>query len=157
MSLVQMHGEGWRALFGRRPSLQLMIGGLLFVVLVLSGIGAVMAWAPSSVEVVGAPVIAVQPPITPLIETPGSHRCTECGIVESRRMIVRYPEVTDRDSTAPVTAVMLSERAEAVYRVAEVTVRMGDGTTRQFDDGNPSSWRPGERMIFIDGVSTTGR
>jgi hypothetical protein len=57
------------------------------------------------------------------------NRCEHCGIVESTR---RVPAV---------------DNAPAMY---EVTVRLADRTKRVFSDPN-ARWRPGERIVLIDG------
>jgi len=88
MNSVQLPAADIRALLGQRPSLQLMIGGLVFVILISPGIGAVMAWALIMAEVVGDPGVTNQISVRPPIDSPGSHRCTVCGIV---KMIVTTP------------------------------------------------------------------
>ena len=40
--------------------------------------------------------------------------------------------------------------------VFEITVRLGDGTTRVLSDASPASWRPGERTILIEGWTKPG-
>jgi hypothetical protein len=61
-------------------------------------------------------------------DTPG--RCTHCGIVVSTERL------------APVG------EAPAVY---QVTVRLADRSTRVFSDSNVPRWRPGERIVLIEG------
>lgn len=56
-------------------------------------------------------------------------RCEHCGIVESTK---RLPSVGD---------------APAMY---EVTVRFADRSKRVFNDAS-ARWRPGERIVLIDG------
>ncbi len=52
--------------------------------------------------------------------------CPECGVVSSRR------EIAGANSGI------------------EITVRMHDGSKRQFAEASSSIWRVGERMIIID-------
>jgi hypothetical protein len=139
------------------PSRRWLIGGLALIVLVVSGIGAVMAWAPNPIEVTGDHVVVGQPPVRPSVDNPVGPRCQECGVVESSRMVIRDPVGTDRDAPMPLTASRRNEMSDQSVRVSEVTVRMSDGTSRQFVDANLPRWRSGERMVFIDGVSSSGR
>jgi len=60
-------------------------------------------------------------------------RCPQCGWIESRLEIP--PNVGD-------------PQARALY---EYTVRRADGSSGVFREGLPASWRPGERVIFIEG------
>ena len=109
------------------------------------------------VMIVLSGVAAGQTPASALIDPPLGHRCPECGVVESSRVIVRYPEGMGRNATLPMVPVARNDRADWAFRVSEVTVRMRDGTSRRFDDTDPPKWRPGERMIVIDGVSLNNR
>jgi len=137
-------------LFGDSHSRQFVIGSAALLALVLSGVGGVMAWSPVSGEVTSPDVITSSSQAPLVTDIPGNPKCPECGFIESSRMIVRERQVfgTDRENVskeAPVTS----------FGMSEVTVRMNDGTNRQFVDANPSNWRPGERMIFIEGVSAS--
>lgn len=64
------------------------------------------------------------PATSPVSESRAKERCKHCGIIESTRK---------------------------VGAIHEVTVRLSDRSTRVFSDSNPSSWRPGERIILIGG------
>jgi hypothetical protein len=61
-------------------------------------------------------------------------RCPYCGWIESKREIL--PSVGD----------------PGALRVYEYTLRMGDGSSSVFQEPLPSSWRLGERVLFIDGT-----
>ncbi len=58
--------------------------------------------------------------------------CPECGVVSSRREIV------------------------GANSGIEVTVRMQDGSKRQFAEASSAIWRVGERMIIIDSPNQAG-
>lgn len=61
------------------------------------------------------------------------NNCPECGVVSSIR------EMAGDNSGI------------------EVTVRMKDGSKRQFADASSSIWRVGERMIIIDSTNPPSR
>lgn len=63
-------------------------------------------------------------------------RCPECGVVSATREITHV--VAGANSGI------------------EVTVRMKDGSMRQFVDASSSVWRVGERMIIIDSANQAG-
>lgn len=88
---------------------------------------------------VGNPVgnLAGYPAGYPVGEASADLKCTQCGVVESTREIAQLSEGSTRG--------------------VEVTVRMKDGASHLFiaassaNSENLASWRPGERVIFIDG------
>ena len=138
----------------------LIVGGALLVALILSGIGVVMAWAPSAADTKSDDVVADNAPARTDVETPTIHKCMECGVIESRRTIVRDEEASAPGATTPAMVGGLNEIRRSSASVSEVTVRMSDGTSRQFVDAsisNSHNWHPGERMIFIEGVSPSNR
>jgi hypothetical protein len=58
---------------------------------------------------------------------PAAPRCPHCGRIEARREILPL-------------------------QVFEYTARMGDGSSRIFQETLPTSWRIGERLTIIDGT-----
>jgi len=160
MLLPRIAGMDGQALSSRMMPWRLFIGGALLVVLTLSGIGVVMAWAPSAADTKSDDVVADNAPARTEVETPTIQKCTECGVIESRRTIVQ-----DKDAMAPGASTLamlggLNEIRRSSVSVSEVKVRMNDGTSRQFVDAslsNSHNWHPGERMIFIEGVSPSNR
>jgi hypothetical protein len=42
-------------------------------------------------------------------------------------------------------------------RSYEITVRLADGSRRVIDHASPANWRPGERVIVIDGANPSDR
>lgn len=62
--------------------------------------------------------------------------CQECGVVSATRGMV--------------------PSAAGVDPGIEVTVRMKDGSHRQFVDASSANWRVGERMIIINGANQAG-
>lgn len=62
--------------------------------------------------------------------------CPECGVVSSTRGI--------------------AHAAEGINSGIEVTVRMRDGSNRQFMDASSANWQVGERMIIIGSANHAG-
>lgn len=62
--------------------------------------------------------------------------CSECGVVSSTRNI--------------------AHSAEDLNSGIEVTVRMRDGSSRQFTDASSANWRVGDRMIIIGSANHVG-
>jgi hypothetical protein len=135
--------------------LRLLFRGVAAVLLGTFGIVAVMAWAPTSTDMSGA-IFALDklraPPagpadagaqIPPARAEGNAHvriTCAECGVVESTREIEELSEGVDPGAA--------SKSAKSY----EVTVRMKNGTSHVFVNAKPVNWRPGERMIVIEGV-----
>jgi hypothetical protein len=132
------------------PQLPLLIGAVAAILLGTSGIAAVMAWTPTSIG-------AQAPPAAERAEGEARVRvkCAECGVVASTREIEQLGAGIDSDSGAAggVTAGGRNETPEKSAKSYEVTVRMKDGSSRVFMEANPANWRPGERVIFIEGAS----
>ena len=155
MLLPRIAGMNGQALSSRILPWHLIIGGALLVVLILSGIGVVMAWAPNAVDTKSDDVVADNAPARTDVETLTSHKCMECGVIESRRTIVRDEEAAVPGASTLAIVGGLNEIRRSSVSVSEVKVRMNDGTSRQFVDtslSNSHNWHPGERMIFIEGV-----
>jgi len=81
---------------------------------------------------------------------PAELRCPECGVVESRREIFQSGE----KSVAEVPGIAKARRTAAPIAKYEFTLRMKDGTTRQFFDEKGENWRLGERVIVISTKNT---
>lgn len=111
----------------------LLIAGAAVILLGTSGIAAVTGWVPSSTKnaAVGADAQRDPAPVEggPRIRV----SCAECAVVLSKRKI---------------------EQAGAGAKGYEITVRMKDGSSRAFIEANSANWRPGQRLILIDGAAT---
>ncbi len=131
------------------PYMPLLIWGVAVILLSTPGMVAVMAGMPTSADAADAAIAASKlttptagsagveaqiPPVQAEGKVRGRIRmdCEECGVVMSRRSI---------------------ERLDALSY--EVTLRMNDGSSRVFMDAHPANWRPGERVIFIEGANRT--
>ena len=73
-------------------------------------------------------------------------RCPECGVIASMRKI-------------EPGGLGVPGQAMAVHPAGryEFTVRLDDGSQRLITDANPASWRIGERVNIIDGISPARR
>ena len=77
--------------------------------------------------------------------------CAECGVVVSTRKIVQILERMESGAASKVKRARLKETVVKSVSNYEVTVRMKDGASHQFMVANQANWRPGERVIFIEG------
>jgi len=111
----------------------LVIVGAAVILLGTSGIAAMTAWMPSSASLARVGTEAEAAPAPAEGEPRVRVKCAECGIVASKRQI---------------------EQAGAASKRFEITVRMMDGSSRAFMDANPANWRPGQRVILIDGAGS---
>lgn len=131
---------------------------------ILLAVAGVLAWGPPSSEDASADVMESlvsdvraagadqQGPSEPFavdsVHVDGE--CLQCGIVESAREISPLLESIDQDSA---DLAKRSTRNTTPVNGFEITVRTKDGATHRFMAANASTWRPGERVIFIDGRS----
>jgi len=115
---------GWRALCAAAA-----------VVAVLGAAGTALdaAWVPGWTRVV---VPAVAPPAEVESVIVAAPRCPQCGWIESKRQIVS--SAADPHSLG----------------IYEYTLRRADGSSGVFQEALPASWRVGERLTVIDGIST---
>lgn len=149
------------------PSLPLLIGAVVAILLGTSGFAAVTAWMPASTNesgVVFAPDELSTPPVArggalaPLVPAPreGDTRpavkCAECGVIASMREI-QQPAAGIDPGAAGETRGDRNAKPGGPTTSREITVRMKDGSSRVFKDPNPANWRPGQRVILIEGKS----
>jgi hypothetical protein len=138
----------------RVPSLPLLIGGVVAILLGTSGFAAVTAWMPASTNGSGAVsaqdelptppvgrVGALGPPVPapPEGDTRPTVKCAGCGVIASTREIQQ-----------PATGIDFRGESTGSY---EVTVRMNDGSSHVFMDSKRANLRPGQRVILVEGKS----
>ncbi|HEX9182925.1 MAG TPA: hypothetical protein VF876_06670 [Burkholderiales bacterium] len=102
----------------------------------LAVLPAAAAMALYGAWVSGSSDVAEQRPARIPYKASAAWRCAHCGRIESKRK--RGPEASD-----PLAA--------PTY---EYTVRMANGSGREFREQSPVSWRVGERLIYIDGMQS---
>ena len=130
MSRMESVGRQMRVV----PDQNLLMACMAMILFGTLGVGAVLSWIPDSRGITGSELpINMLGSLFDETESVGV-KCPECGVVESRREIV--PINGETFDTASV-------------RNVEVTLRMKNGTSRQFMDANASNWRLGERVIVI--------
>jgi hypothetical protein len=79
-----------------------------------------------------------------------SHRfeCEECGVIAATRELGPSGGTAGLGGARNVTR---SRQDEKSAKGQEVTVRMSDGSSRIFIETTSAHWRPGERIIVIEG------
>lgn len=117
--------------FPDRPRLK---PGIWFILLVIAGCLAMLLWTLTSTAVSPAPTFEADLAHAPAggIDRVGKY-CPECGVVTLTRPI--------------------AQAAAGGRSGIEVTVRMNNGSNRQFADAGSANWRVGERMIIIDSAN----
>lgn len=148
--------------------LPLLIKGVAVTLLGTFGIAAVMAWMPTSTDVAdvifsfekllapSASTVNAEAQILPTISGSDTHvrlKCAECSVVESIREIKQNNDEIDPGAAIGISRDGLNETPEKSTRSYEITVRMKDGSSRVLVDATPVNWRPGERVVFIEGAS----
>lgn len=132
---------------------RLLIAGIVLALLLLTGIG-VLASRLLAKEAEQDIVIKVDHlPVQLDRDMRSPAKCAECGVIESIRPMERMNGLNGVPENAP--------------GMSEITVRMNDGTSRQFTTAakpgdssitsvaNATHWRAGERMILIDGTNAS--
>ena len=126
-----------------------VIGGAAAVLLVTFGIAAVWAWGPNSIptstDVTSLALATEDFPAQSEVNELVRVRCKECGVVESTRMIER----SDEGPGEKTGRYEMTRKS----KISEVTVRMSDGASHLFTDASLANWRPGERVIIIEGTT----
>lgn len=153
-------------------SLWLMIGVAAVILLVTSGIAAVMAWMPTSTALPGVVLVPETlqalpgtpggpevriPPAQAEGDAPATVKCAECGVVESTREIAQRGEATEPGAAGAVTWGDRNEITGHSTKTYEVTVRMKDGSRHVFMDAKHANWRPGARVLVIGGASQSNQ
>lgn len=151
--------------------LSLLIGGVAVILLGTSGIAVVMAWPSTATDVAGAVFVPDTSPTSPassigtqaqipLARAESDARvrvkCAECGVVAFTREIEQLDAEIDPRAAGGVARSSRNGISGKPTKSYEVTVRMKDGSSHVFMAANPANWRPGERVIFIEGASQPG-
>jgi len=145
-----------KAQMDRIPSVRVFVGGSIVALLVLSGLCVAVSRSSATAAVPRVDDVVGRVTVTPESNTPAGMTCTECGMIESVRLMPREQE-SDPHTANLLNRDGLAGPTVAAVQMSEITVRMNDGTSHQFVDANRSKWHPGERMIFIEGMKTSRR
>jgi len=74
------------------------------------------------------------------------------------RIVGWGPNSTDGPgATGGVVAGNPGETRVESTRSYEITVRLADGSSRVINDAKPARWRPGERVIVIEGANPSNK
>ncbi len=156
----------------KSPCLPLLITGIAVILFSTAGIARMMGWGPNSTDGSGGilaldnfPAASARP-VAVTVQTAAGQvegearvkgKCAECGVIVSMREIDARDKGAGLDASGGAVAGNQDELPVASIRRYEITVRLADGSSRVINDANPASWRPGERLIVIDGAIPSNR
>jgi hypothetical protein len=133
-----------------------LIVGIAVILFSTAGIARMMGWGPNSTgDSRDIPALDQTVPVT--TETRARPKCAECGVMVSMREIESQDEVPGPGAAGGATSGNRDEMRVKSTRSHEIIVRMADGSIRVINHASPASWRPGERMIVIDGANLSNR
>lgn len=156
----------------RSPYLPLLIVGIVVILFSTAGIAAIMRWLPAStdgsVDTLGSnelPVVSAKPVGVSAQTAPrqvaGQARarptCPGCGVIVSMRKIEMQGENSGPGAAGGETAGSPDETQVQSTGGYEIIIRMADQTRRVINHASPANWRPGERVIFIAGATSSSR
>lgn len=161
LTIVNMQGK-------KVPSLPLLIGGVIAILLGTSGFAAVTTWMQASTNEAGIVLLSdeLPPPPTALLgalaarvpvsgegDTRPTVKCAGCGVIASTRETRQLAAGIDAGTAGGQAGRGPYERPGESTISYEVTVRMNDGSSRVFTDPNRANWRPGQRVLLVEGKS----
>jgi len=138
--------------------LPLLITGIAVILFSTAGIARIVGWGPNATGASGDILALDQAaPVPTTSEARAQPRCPECGVIVSMREIERHDQDSGTGAAGAVTAANRDETRVKSTRSYEITVRMAGGSSRVLNDANPARWRPGERVIVIDGANASNQ
>lgn len=146
--------------------LPMLIVGIAVILFSTAAIARIVGWIPASTDGsgdVGAsddhPVAATaqMAPLPMLGKSRSKGRCAECGVIVSTREIYTRDEGDDSHASGRTVAGSPNELRVTTARHYETTIRLADRSSRTINHASPASWRPGERVIVIDGANPSNR
>jgi hypothetical protein len=141
-----------------RGVLTLLITGIAVILFSTAGIARIVGWGSNSTDDSGDILALDQTaPVPTTSEARAKPRCPECGVIVSMREIERHDQDSGPGAAGGVTAANRDETRVKPTKSYEIIVRLADGSSRVINDANPARWRPGERVIVIDGASASNR
>jgi hypothetical protein len=145
-----------------------LIVGIAVILFSTAGIAAIMGWLPASADGAGdtlAPddvpaasakrvaATAQTAPVQVKGEARANGRCAECGVIVSTRKIDARGAGTGVNASGKAAARNRDELRLTSAGRYETTIRLADRSSRVINHASPASWRPGERVIVIDGAN----
>jgi hypothetical protein len=152
--------------------LPLLSVGIAVILFSTAGIAAIMGWLPASTDGSGdilalddLPVASAKPVAVTAQTAPGQvgggarakGRCAECGVIVSTQEIDARDEGAGLDASGGTLASNEDELRVTSARRYEITIRLADRSSRVISHASAASWRPGERVIVIDGANPSNR
>ena len=136
--------------FKSYPHLPLLIAGIAVILFSSAGIAHIVGWNPIPGGYAGnAPVLVADS--FSLVKV----RCEGCGVIVSMREIeMRNKSAGSSAPSGAATGNRIETRGNATQH-HELTIRLADGSSRVIDEVNSAQWRLGERVVVIDGVSSS--
>ncbi len=166
--LKQVYGGIARRGIGVGTMASAAVGSVVVILLGISASSAVTAWLPTSTDVADVVFAGDTLPATlarrdgPQAQIPSARgeseagirgRCPECGVVAFIREIDERGAGVDSGAARSATKGDHREIPQQSTKRYEINVRMRDGSSRVFVEANPAIWRPGERVILVEGTS----
>ena len=137
------------------PSLITVIAVIVFST---AGIARIAGWGTNSTDDSGDILaLDLSAPVPATNAARVRARCPECGVIVSMREIERHDQDSDPGAAGGATASNRGETRVNWTRSYEITVRLADGSSRVINDAKPVRWRPGERVIVIDGANPSNK
>ena len=138
--------------------LPLLITGIAVILFSTAGIARIVGWGPNATGASGDILALDQAAPAPTTsEARAQPRCPECGVIVSMREIERHDQDSGTGAAGAVTAGNRDGARVKPGKSYEITVRMADGSSRVLNDAKPARWRPGERVIVIDGANASNQ
>lgn len=150
------------------PYLPLLIVGIAVILFSTAGVAAIMAWFPASIDDSGdthspdnlplapakrAAEAAQTTPMQVTGDARAKERCAGCGVIVSTREIDTRLATAGFDASRAAAAGKPTGRLMASSKRYETTIRLPDKSSRVIHHADPASWRPGERVIVIEGAN----
>jgi hypothetical protein len=144
------------------------IAGIAVILLGIAGVVRIMGWFPNAmgdfgnipaIEVLSAASAkSVAEPVD--MDLPqasgnarGKRRCPECSVIVSMLEIDASGPNANLGAVGQKVASNENGMRGTSARSYEFTVRLEGGSRRVIVDANRASWRPGQRVIVIDGAN----
>jgi len=128
-----------------------LIVGMAVILFSTAGIARMLGWGPDSADDSGGMLSAQAGAAR------AKGRCAECGVIMSMREIDARDEGAGLDASGGTVSGHQDALPETSARRYEITIRLADRSSRVINYASPASWRPGERVIVIDGANPSNR
>jgi hypothetical protein len=138
------------------------------ILLGIAGVARIMGWLPNSMgdfgNILATEVLSAasaksvaEPVDMDLPQAPSNarskRRCPECSVIVSMREIDASGPIASLGAVGQKVASNENGMRGTSARSYKFTVRLEGGSDRVIIDANPASWRPGQRVIVIDGTN----